>query len=115
MLRTVAYCDGTTSQRVLETVLVREVPGVATDEFASSDMDDNEMSMEKDADNPFAASRAIEESTGNGFLDRLQPGGFKLHRLLLPSGDYSTVCPRSSVPTLSVIHGAMAEPPAKAS
>ena len=81
-LRTVAYCDGTTSQRVLETVLVREIPEVATDELASSDMDDNEMSMEKDADNPFAASRAIEESTGNGFLDRLQLGGFKLHRWL---------------------------------
>jgi len=66
MLKTAAYCDETAGRGMLESVTVREIP-----EVASNDMDDD-MILEQDSDTPFAPSRSIEESTGNGLLDRLQ-------------------------------------------
>jgi hypothetical protein len=83
VLKTAAYCDGLPSTRVssesassetetAETASAEEMPEIASNEF----------SMEKDADTPYAASRSIEESTGNSFLDHLQVGGFRLHSWL---------------------------------
>jgi hypothetical protein len=77
LLKTAAYCDEMPSKSVSETVTDEEMPEVASNEIASDDM-----SLEKEADTPYATSRSIEESTGNSFLDHLQVGGLRLHRWL---------------------------------
>ena len=79
VMKTVAYCDEMPSKSASETVKVEQITEFASDEAASNDMN-SDMSLERDADIPYAASRSIEESTGNSLLDHLQVGGIRLHR-----------------------------------